>query len=518
MPLDFTIHFDEAIPDDDITRTVVNAVEDAGLIRFVNTSDRDSYGYDSMSMLQCVILAMTLFGYVSVRQLEDLCRYDTRFLFVTHGLKPSFMSFERFIKDDLTDPIEDIFHQLNRWIQDHDTDMNPDVLTIDGTKYEANANKMSFVWMKATEKFRTKCWVKDMKLLEQWNQCCREQEIDLQFSILHQIDLNYLMSICLSMEEHMERNKISFKHGKGKHKSEIQRYYDQFKTDAVKMWKYEMHHDIAGRRNSFSKTDPDASFMHMKYDYYNHTNVFKPGYNVQMGVSDGYIRHVYISADANDIPTYIPFMKGYYDAYGCYPDKTPADAGYGSYDNYCFCKLHGIKLFMKYSGQDKQRKKNNAKNKFKAWAFSKDDQGRRLCPNGYPFITVSTRIETRGLFPRVIEGQETGHCDGCPLRSKCTKSRKGRHLSITRQLEQFHEEVCFNMKTDEGHRLMLERSIQSEGNFGNLKENWQFNKLHRRGNSNVKTEILMVSIGTNLRRYHLRKYGTVSDSSVPAAA
>jgi transposase len=85
MPLDFTIHFDEAIPDDDITRTVVNAVEDAGLIRFVNTSDRDSYGYDSMSMLQCVILAMTLFGYVSVRQLEDLCRYDTRFLFLLMG-------------------------------------------------------------------------------------------------------------------------------------------------------------------------------------------------------------------------------------------------------------------------------------------------------------------------------------------------------------------------------------------------------------------------------------------------
>ena len=56
--------------------------------------------------------------------------------------------------------------------------------------------------------------------------------------------------------------------------------------------------------------------MHMKYDYYNHTNVFKPGYNVQMGSSNGYIRHIYVSGDANDRNTYIPFMEGYHRAYG----------------------------------------------------------------------------------------------------------------------------------------------------------------------------------------------------------
>ena len=68
--------------------------------------------------------------------------------------------------------------------------------------------------------------------------------------------------------------------------------------------------------------------MHMKYDYYNHTNVFKPGYNVQMGSSNGYIRHIYVSGDANDRNTYIPFMEGYHRAYGCFPRKTPADARY----------------------------------------------------------------------------------------------------------------------------------------------------------------------------------------------
>ncbi|WRK52622.1 hypothetical protein SD457_20235 [Coprobacillaceae bacterium CR2/5/TPMF4] len=87
------------------------------------------------------------------------------------------------------------------------------------------------------------------------------------------------------------------------------------------MFEYTIHMDILGERNSFSKTDPDATFMHMKYDYYNHTNVFKPGYNIQTGVSDGIIRNIYISSDGNDINTYIPFMEKYYEAYGSYPKK-----------------------------------------------------------------------------------------------------------------------------------------------------------------------------------------------------
>lgn len=62
-------------------------------------------------------------------------------------------------------------------------------------------------------------------------------------------------------------------------------------------------------KNSCSKTDPNATFMHMKYDYYNHTNVFKPGYNIQIGVSDGIIRNIYVSSDGNDLKAYIPFME-----------------------------------------------------------------------------------------------------------------------------------------------------------------------------------------------------------------
>ena len=42
-------------------------------------------------------------------------------------------------------------------LSDHDA-IDTDILYIDGTKFEANANKMTFVWMKATKKYRAKRW------------------------------------------------------------------------------------------------------------------------------------------------------------------------------------------------------------------------------------------------------------------------------------------------------------------------------------------------------------------------
>lgn len=53
-----------------------------------------------------------------------------------------------------------------------------------------------------------------------------------------------------------------------------------------------------------------------------------------MGVRDGFIRNIYISCNGNDLKTYIPFMEKYKKACGELPKKTPADADYGSFDNY----------------------------------------------------------------------------------------------------------------------------------------------------------------------------------------
>ena len=500
LPLDFTVSYDLDIPKDDISRTVKNVVERINLAKYIDFSNMNTYGYDGVMMFECVILGKTLRGYVSVRDLEELCQFDTRFKFITHGEEPSFMSFERFIKDDLTMSVEDIFIEINKLIE-NDTDINVSILYIDGSKFEANANKMTFVWKKATQKYYVATWKKCINLIKRLNKYFKDQEIEVYYSLLKEPSIPYLLEIAGRIEKYMKNEKIEFVHGKGKKRTDIQKLYDELKELALKLYKYTLHFDICGDRNSFSKTDPDATFMHMKYDYYNHTNVFKPGYNVQIGTSDGFIRNIYVSSDCNDITTYIPFMDKYYQAYGKYPEKTPADAGYGSYDNYMYCQEHQIELYMKYSGYYKEKEKTNKKNQFKISKMRQED-GTYRCPGGYEFEFVKETVNTKGIYAKTNETLENKHCEGCPLKSQCTKSKGNRKIVHCKDYDRMKKEVNDNLKSDEGKEMMKKRSIYAEGTFGIIKEDYHYDRLRRRGESGVKLEITLVAIGFNIRKYH----------------
>lgn len=124
FPLSFV--YEDSIAKDDISRTVKEVVEGVNILKYVDFSHRNSYGYDGMKMLECVLLAFALKGYASVRELEDLCKYDIRFQFIMNGQTPSHMAFHRFIHDDLLMPAEDLFVEFNKYFESHD-DIDTDV-------------------------------------------------------------------------------------------------------------------------------------------------------------------------------------------------------------------------------------------------------------------------------------------------------------------------------------------------------------------------------------------------------
>ena len=172
--------------------------------------------------------------------------------------------------------------------------------------------------------------------------------------------------------------------------------------------------------------------------------------------------------------------------------------------------MNGIELWLKYSGQEREKKKTS-KDRFKSWAFEKDEKGNLICPQGYLFKTVGVRVEKRGRYPRISKTLVTGKCEECPLRKQCTKSKNGRTLHIVKELEKYHTEVRKNMSTKEGKELMELRDIQSEGTFGNIKSNWKYDRLQRRGESGVNLEIMLVSIGVNFRRFQHRMFESEKD-------
>lgn len=499
LPLDFEVSFDKDIAKSCISRTIHEVVEGVNIFKYVNFKNRNVRGYNPVCMFKAVLLAFALDGYASVRKLEDSCRHDIRFRFLMNGETPSHMSFQRFIHDDLKMGIEEIFYEINQYIEKQ-VQIDTDVLYIDGTKFEANANKNSFVWMKSTRKNIDKTWGKCISCIERIN-----REIDThQFSVLKEPNVEYLFQIGTILEEISEERNIKFVYGKGKRKSNLQRLYEKIKEYTLKMMKYQIHKDIAGSRNSFSKTDPDATFMHMKYDYYNNTGVFKPGYNVQFGVSDGYIRVLYISGDANDQKTLIPTVDKYINYYGTSPQTVVADAGYSSYDNYYYLVSKGIENCIKPTMYETKKITGKKRNRYKKINFEKRD-GYYYCPEGHQFKTVSVSKDKRSKFERYNELQETGKCIECPFKSDCTKSKGERRITRNSFLDKEEDRIGGLLEIDRGKLLMRNRSIQAEGVFADIKEDRKYTRLRRRGESNITTEIYLVAIGHNLRKYHKQK-------------
>ena len=303
MLLDFENSYKHDIPKDDLSVTIMEVLRRINLNDFIDFQNYDARSYDPVMMLAIILFAFSEEGYASLRKLEKLCRYDIRYRNITNGCVPSYKSFQRFINQTLKSSIDDIGKQIYLYVQDKKA-LEEQILYIDGTKFEANANKMTFCWKGWSKRYLPRHWQKYMELIRQLNKYFEKHDIDIKYSILKYPSIEYIIKIDSALESYIAEKGYK-RHRKGKH--ELSKLCDKLKTKALDIWKYALQNDILGNRNSFSKTDPDATFMHMKYDYYNHTNVFKPGYNVQVGVNNGYIAFSYISSDANDIRTLQPF-------------------------------------------------------------------------------------------------------------------------------------------------------------------------------------------------------------------
>lgn len=505
----------DVIAKDDIFYTVLEIVEGVKPNEFINFKRSRSDGYDRLALFSALLLSLAIHGkLISLRDLERECRYDVRFQCLLNGDRPSYKTFERFINEELCLSIEQLLEKLNLYILDH-TYICRDILYIDGTKFEAYANKMTFVWKKATDKFYARNWAKAINTIQALNKYFKEKEIEIRYSILKKPSFMYLLKITDKLEDYAESIGLLFVHGKGKRKSEIQRLYEQLAECAMKMMKYEIHYDLFQGRNSFSKTDPDAAFLHMKYDYYNHTNVFKPGYNVQMGVMDGYIMSILINTDANDVRSFEATLEKYKEMYGTYPKGVCADAGYGSKHNYKFCDRNGITPYIKYPSYEKEQKKRTEKNKFRSIQFERDENHMPICPAGHAFGIEKMYIRNdENQIPETFIMTRNTHCQECPMKSKCTKAKNGRTMKIDLTLEAQKSKVRNLLSSDDGKQIMRNRSIQSEGAFGILKEDYGFDCLSRRGETGVKIEVYSASIGFNIRKYHKAKIMMMKEKEI----
>ena len=299
---------------------------------------------------------------------------------------------------------------------------------------------------------------------------------------------------------------IKFVYGKGQRKSSIQRIYDKFNEYLEKLIEYKEDLDIIGpNRNSYAKTDHDATFMHMKEDHMRNAQL-KPGYNVQIGVSNEYIMVIDAFQNGSDQKTFKPLLEKYNLMYDKYPPYPVADAGYGSYDNYSYCKENNMELYQKYGMWSKERDLKFKKLIYNKENFRIDKFGNYRCPNNKKFIKLYDYESKYINYSHTKTKYECLYCSKCRKKKHCTSASGNRTISILNGYQEMKNQVIENLDSDLGIELRVQRSIQVEGAFGIIKEDMKFRRFTRTGFSGIKLELNLIAIGYNLKKFHNKRY------------
>ena len=459
--------------------------------------------YNPVNMLKTVLFGFMDSGYCSLRELEDSCKVNLRFMYLMDREKPSYRTFGYFINEILNESVEEIFADINRAIfEEEHVDLQH--IYIDGSKFEANANKYSWVWKKASEKSRYRLYRKITALIEAINEELAWSGKKISSNTEYVPD--YLDEIAEQYAMLWQLDEKTFVHGKGKHKSIQQRHYEWLRQYADKLREYAEKIEICGPdRNSYSKTDHSATFMRIKTDYMGNDQLL-PAYNVQIAVADEYIAMVDVNHYRSDMDCFVPLMERFHKTYGFYPRYPVADAGYGSYNNYLYCEQKGMEKYMKFTMFKKETEdKNYRENPFRAENFPIDSDGTMRCPNGKAFIFQYRQHVKGNAYGRQEEIYRCEDCSGCPYAEKCKKTEGNRTVRINQELTAMHREVIQNLENIHGALLRMNRSIQAEGTFGVIKHDRWYKRIVRKGINSVRLEVLLVSIGHNLYKYHNKK-------------
>ena len=445
-------------------------------------------GYNPYNLFAAIVYCFAKFN-ATLRDIEDKFIFDLRAIYIMEGNIPNHSTIGDFINKYIIPYQYEIFNCINKEII---KEMNLDISNfyIDGTKIEANANKYKFVWKPV--KFHNKLDIKIKELLD---------KIGYEYpkELIKAYDYNQIL------KSYVVKNNIDIDNiptGRGKRLTEEQRNYKIGYEYLVKLLEYEEKEQICGEnRNSYFKTDYDATAMVLKEDYYSKlSHDFHAGYNVQVMVSSLLILMYGVFQDRSDINTLIPMNDLYFKYYGKYPINECDDAGYGNYKNYKYIKEHNINNYIKFQNWEGE---STGKNPQLFYTF---DDG-IMCLNTNIGEEVSFDYYHRRKYKDGVLYKFNG-CNNCNYSYKCKEKLKKenrdtdyRYYELIPEYELLKEETRNNLLSPKGIEIRINRSIQVEGSFGQIKNNMNYDRIRRRGLKKVSGEIMLMCLGVNIRRY-----------------
>lgn len=481
---------DELVPENHMVR-VVDAVLDRLDISDILSTYRGggNSAFNPKMMLKVLVFAY-LSNVYSSRRIEELLRRDIYFMWLAGMKRPDFRTINYYRGKRLKEGFDTVFTQVVRLLHEEGF-VSLKVQYIDGTKIESVANKYTFVWRGSVEKYDARLKAKTEALLRQieQNHAIENQENPVP----EELTAEEVIKRVERIKEKVDADNL----GKEERKA-----LKQIETDSVpRMNRYREQLETMGSRNSYSKTDPDATFMRMKEDAMLNGQL-KPGYNVQISTENQFITNFGIYQRPTDTLTMISYLESFKARYGMQSEEIVADSGYGSEENYEYMFSNGMTPYVKYNMFHVEQRRGYRNNPFRVSnLFYNPDDDFYICPMGQKlkFIRQEKRYTASG-YQQTVSVYRACRCEGCPLRGQCHKSKRDRQIEVNHTLDDYKARARELLTSEQGIKHRSNRPIEPEAVFGQIKECGKFRRLRLKGLTGAKIDFGLKALAHNLRK------------------
>jgi transposase len=492
----FPVNIFDKIPDNHPVRLVdmvVDSLDISDILKKYKGGGTSAY---HPRMMIKVLFYSYLSNVYSCRKIGKALNENIHFMFISGNSTPDFRTINDFRSKILKDSIKTLFAEVVKMLVEMGY-VSLDVQYIDGTKIEAKSNKYTFVWRKSVEKYKEKLETKINSVLSDIEKSILSdnQEVN-QEELPKKIDSTEL-------KERLSVLNKKLKEPSKKIAKELQKLQEEH---LPKLEQYEKDLEILGDRNSYSKTDKDATFMRMKEDHMKNGQL-KPAYNPQISTENQFITHISIHQTPGDTTTLKSHLTGFEQAYNKQSKEIVADAGYGSEENYEMLEKKEVKAYVKYNYFHMEQKRKSKNNPFLVQnLFYNAEQDFYVCPMGQRMENIGhgKRASSNG-YESQITYYQSKNCEKCPLRSACHKAKGNRRIEVNHRLNFLKQQAKEKLMSEKGLEHRSKRPIEAEAVFGQLKSNNRFNRFTFKGLEKVELEFLLMAIGHNFRKMATNK-------------
>jgi len=486
---------DELIADNHVVRVVRDVIDRIEIDAII----KKYKGGGASSFHPKMMLKILIYGYLSniysSRKIEQAVSSNIYFMWLAGMQRPDHNTINRFRTDKLKGVLKEVFSQVVKLMAEQGL-VDIKTVYVDGTKLEANANKYTFVWGKSVKRHKERIKTQLEELWKYAESIAKEELMDNDPTIYPELDADQVSKTIASINEAIKDKPVDKK---------IKQKLNYAKKNWPKnMAKYKDQEQILGERNSYSKTDPDATFMRMKDDHMMNGQL-KAGYNWQISTSGQYILNYDIYHNPTDTLTMPDHLTQYKELYGSSPDVVVADSGYGAEENYEYMDAEKIEAFVKYNyfhREQKSKGKIKPNEIFHPQHLYYNQQGDFfVCPMGQKMPkSYETTTRKKSGYQQIVSVYIAQNCEGCPVRGVCHKGKENREIKFNHNLKKHKDKAKDKLLSDQGVAHRSQRPVDVEAVFGNIKQNKKFTRFNLRGKDNVLIEAGLIALAHNLAK------------------